>query len=34
MDGKHAIISYSTRTHQRQGDLMISFQELLSLKDT
>ena len=34
MDGKHAIISYSTRTHQRQGDLMISFQKLLSLKDT
>ena len=34
VDGKHAIISYSPRTHQRQGDLMISFQKLLSLKDT
>ena len=34
MDGKHAIISYSSRTLQRQRDLMISFQKLLSLKDT
>ena len=34
MDGKHAIISYSPRNLQRQRDLMISFQKLLSLKDT
>ena len=32
MDGKHAIISYSPRNLQRQRDLMISFQKLLSLK--
>ena len=34
MDGKHAIISYSPCNLQRQRDLMISFQKLLSLKDT
>ena len=34
MDGKHATISYSPRNLQRQRDLMISFQKLLSLKDT
>ena len=34
MDGKHAIISSSPRNLQRQRDLMISFQKLLSLKDT
>ena len=30
---KHAIIPESPRTHQRQGDLIITFQKLLSLKD-
>ena len=30
---KHAIIPSSPRTHQRQGDLVITFQKLLSLKD-
>ena len=32
-DGPHSIIPESPRTHQRQGDLIISSQNLLSLKD-